>query len=79
MTFAGRLSCEWTEVCQWISVPDRAKEWLYTTPSSDSGVEPRYFVLNALLMIEMARLQSVQDETRLMKRLADYMQSIKPK
>ncbi|KAH7689526.1 Protein C56C10.11, partial [Aphelenchoides avenae] len=77
--FTRRLSCEWAEVCQWFNLPERAKEWLYSTPSSDSGVEPRYLVLNAQLMLEMARLQSVQDETHLMKRLADYIQSIKPK
>lgn len=30
--FKRRLSCDWTEVRQWINVPDNCKQWLYSTP-----------------------------------------------
>uniref|UniRef100_A0A915D199 Uncharacterized protein n=1 Tax=Ditylenchus dipsaci TaxID=166011 RepID=A0A915D199_9BILA len=77
--FQRRLSYEWTEVSQWIEVPERCKEWLYTTPRSDSVVQPCFFVLNAHLMKEMSQLRSATEEYKLIKRLADYIQSIKPK
>lgn len=77
MIFVGRFSCDWSEACQWISMPDQLKEWLYTTPSSDT--EPRFLALNAHLRVEMSQLKSVDEEAKLLKRLADYLNSVKPK
>ena len=77
--FKRTLSCEWDEVSQWINIPERSKELLYSTPRSDSGIQPYYFVLNAYLMKEMSLLSSAKEELQLIKRLADYIQSIKPK
>uniref|UniRef100_A0A914C964 Ectopic P granules protein 5 homolog n=1 Tax=Acrobeloides nanus TaxID=290746 RepID=A0A914C964_9BILA len=77
--FKRRLSCDWTEVRQWINVPEVCKQWLYSTPKSDSGIEPRFLVLNAHLMNEMATLRSAKEEGDLLKRILDYLQSIKPK
>lgn len=76
----GRLHCEWEEVCQWINIPtNNFKEWLYTTPSTDSGIETRFLTLNAHLLNEMKKLSSLQEEEKLMKRLSDYLEAVKPK
>jgi hypothetical protein len=77
--FKRRLNCDWTEVCKWVEIPANMKEWLYTTPSSESNIEARFLTLNAHLLNEMSRLNSVQEEERLMKRLSDYLEAVKPK
>ena len=77
--FNRKTSCEWMEVCQWISLPERSKEWLFSTPSTDAGIKPYFLVLNAHLMNEMTNLRSVQDEVNLLKKLQEYLQVIKPK
>ncbi|KAI6234126.1 hypothetical protein M3Y99_00847100 [Aphelenchoides fujianensis] len=77
--FKRKLSCDWQEICRWIRIPENMKEWLYTTPSSDAGIEPRFLTLNAHLLNEMSRLSSAPEEERVMRRLGEYLQSIKPK
>ncbi|KAI6196551.1 hypothetical protein M3Y94_01122800 [Aphelenchoides besseyi] len=77
--FKRKLSCNWQEVCKWLTIPTNMREWLYTTPSVDAGIEPRFLTLNAHLLNEMSTLSSAPEEERVMRRLADYLQSIKPK
>lgn len=77
--FNRKISCDWHELCTWIIIPERSKEWLYTTPSADSGIKPRFLVLNAFLINEMTSLSSASAETSLLKRLQEYLSSVKPK
>lgn len=79
-TYLGCLNCEWSEVCGWVNIPtNNFKEYLFTTPGSESGVESRFLTLNAHLLSEMSRLGSIHEEEKLMKRLSDYLEGIKPK
>lgn len=77
--FNRKISCDWHELVQWITIPERSKEWLYTTPSADAGIKPRFLVLNAHLINEMTQLNSASAETSLLKRLQEYVTSVKPK
>uniref|UniRef100_A0A914YDY6 Uncharacterized protein n=1 Tax=Panagrolaimus superbus TaxID=310955 RepID=A0A914YDY6_9BILA len=77
--FNRKISCDWHELVSWISIPERSKEWLYTTPSADAGIKPRFLVLNAHLINEMTELNSASSETALLKRLQEYLSSVKPK
>lgn len=66
-------------MCAWTQIPAGLKEFLYATPSTETGVEPRYAALNTHLQLEMSQLQSVDQELALLKRLASFLGSVKPK
>ncbi|CAD5210574.1 unnamed protein product [Bursaphelenchus okinawaensis] len=76
--FKRRLSCSWDEVSSLITLSNSLKEWLYTTPSHESGNEPRFLVIHLNILQESAKA-SLPDNQRLVKRLADYFNNLKPK
>uniref|UniRef100_A0A914HKU6 Ectopic P granules protein 5 homolog n=1 Tax=Globodera rostochiensis TaxID=31243 RepID=A0A914HKU6_GLORO len=71
---------QWHEISQWVRLPEDAKELIFTIPRSDSpGTEPHFLSLNAHLIREMAALGSPSDELKLVKKLGEFLASIKPK
>ncbi|CAD5214889.1 unnamed protein product [Bursaphelenchus xylophilus] len=76
--FKRRLSCNWNEVCNLVTLSSPLKEWLYATPSSDSGNEPRFLVLHTNILTEMSKA-SASDEQKLIRRISDYFSTLKPK
>ncbi|KAK0395540.1 hypothetical protein QR680_001329 [Steinernema hermaphroditum] len=77
--FTRNTTVEWTVICEWLELPPVSHQWLFTTPSSESGVVPLCLVLNGLLMKELSHCKSPNEESRILKKVSGYIASIKPK